>query len=414
MSNAYYSQDITPCFGKNLLNESEFAPTKAEANSILQTVLGDANSGKLPIISLCRESADLAEINDFAKHIRDNFESLVILGTGGSSLCGHALAGYAQSEFGFTKPKVHFMQNIDPVSFAKLFQNNDIKKTAFLTISKSGTSVETIFQFLSCLSCEVEPSRQFFSVCMPDNNQLREISNKLGIKTYTHDPLVGGRFSILSLVGLMPAAVLGMDIKAIRNGAKNFLENYASLAADSAAIHVAYMRRGIWQNVMMTYPDRLEDLNIWYRQIWAESIGKNGTGSTPIKSLGTIDQHSQMQLYLGGRKDKLYNFIALDFKDDNFKIKETFLEPLSYLRGKSLADLMNAEQEATIDTLAKNGRPVRTIRIGKLDEEILGMLIMHLMLETIITAHLLGVNPYDQPAVEEGKIRTKEIMRLSH
>jgi len=159
----------------------------------------------------------------------------------------------------------------------------------------------------------------------------------------------------------------------------------------------------------MTYPDKLEHLNTWYRQIWAESIGKNGTGSTPIKALGTIDQHSQMQLYLGGRKDKFYNFITLDFAGFGEKLEAPDAE-LGYLNGKNLGDVINAEQEATIATLAAASRPVRSIEIAKLNAEHLGMLIMHLMLETIITSMLLGVNPYDQPAVEEGKVRARKLL----
>jgi len=407
-----YKQLTDYCFGPGKLERGAVKSLESEALQALKSVKNEEKSGQLPIISLCRESADLREITEFATHIRNNFTRLVILGTGGSSLCGHALAGFMQNRFTKGSTEVIFLQNVDPATFSDFFKNTNLSKTAFLTISKSGSSVETLAQMLACVeeAKTISPTTHFFSITTPGDNPLRRISKNLGIKTYDHDPNVGGRFSILSLVGLIPAIVAGMDAVKLRAGAKKFLDHHAEEAAISASLHVALMRNNIWQNVLMTYPDNLEDLNIWYRQIWAESIGKNGTGSTPIKSMGTIDQHSQMQLYLGGRKDKFYNFITLKMPTDKFKLPSPGYPELEYLTGKTLGDLMNAEQKATIDTLVANKRPVRVIELEKLDEETLGMLIMHLMLETILTAHLLGVNPYDQPAVEEGKIKTREFM----
>ena len=267
-------------------------------------------------------------------------------------------------------------------------------------------------QLLVCLeqAKNLTIEKHFFSITMPSDNALRRISAKYKIKTYDHDPDIGGRFSILSLVGLMPGVIAGIDARKFRKGAADFFTKHAEIAAEAAVLHVALMRKGIWQNVLMTYPDCLEDFNIWYRQIWAESLGKNGTGSTPIKAMGTIDQHSQMQLYLAGRKDKFYNFITLKMPKTNLSAGKNLDKELEFLSGKSLSDLINAEQKATIETLCNNKRPVRIIELQKLDDEILGHLVMHVMLETIITAHLLGVNPYDQPAVETGKILTRKIL----
>ncbi len=408
-----YKQVTDSCFAPGQLDKADFAALKSQALKALDELRAEEKAGKLPIISLARETADLAEINQFAANIKQNFETLVVLGTGGSSLCGHALTGFKQGNFSTAKPKVVFMQNIDPATFSEFFATNDIKKTAFLTISKSGNSIETIAQFLVCLELakSLDIKKHFFSITMPGDNPLRRISAKHNIKTYDHDPNVGGRFSILSLVGLMPGVTSGVDAAKLRKGAWEFYTNLAEQAAEAAALHISFMRQSIWHNVLMTYPDRLEDLNIWYRQIWAESIGKNGTGSTPIKAMGTIDQHSQMQLFLAGRKDKFYNFITLKTTDSKFKIPKAGEPEFDYLSGKSLGDLINAEQKATIETLVNNKRPVRAIELPKLDDEEMGMLIMHLMLETIITAKLLGVNPFDQPAVEEGKRRTCEYMR---
>ena len=409
-----YQQHIDFCFGQDRLAKAEADSLITQATEILKDLRQASVAGQLPIISLAGATDDLKMIEDLASQIRSRFKTLVVLGTGGSSLCGHALVGFCQNQFSAAKTRVIFMQNIDPHSFSQFFAGTDLSQTTFLTISKSGQSVESLSQLLACLEQgnNLKIPEHFFSITTPGDNPLRRISQKFGIKVFDHDPEVGGRFSILSLVGLIPGMVAGIDAKKLRAGAKKLLGEQAELAATSAALHVAFMRKNIWQNVLMTYPDRLEDLNIWYRQIWAESLGKNGTGSTPIKAMGTIDQHSQMQLYLGGRKDKFYNFITLKMPADKLKLA-TDDEELKYLNGKTLGELLNAEQKATIETLAANNRPVRVIELEKLDEETLGMLIMHLMLETIIAAKLLGVNPYDQPAVEEGKARTKKLMEKS-
>lgn len=406
-----YKQNTEYCFGKGRLEKGDVSVLLSEAKAHLAAVLKEKDSGQLPILGIT-ESAELSEINELASAIKKNFDNLIVLGTGGSILCGRALSSMGQTEYSNTKPRIIYMQNIDPHTVGELFASIDISRTAFLAISKSGTSIETLTQLTLCLERAKAydiPSR-FFSISMPGDNPLRRISAKFGIRTYDHDPNIGGRFSIFANVGLVPTAVSGLDIAAIRKGGAKFMNEMAELAVESASIHVALMRKNIWQNVLMTYPDRLEHFNIWYRQIWAESIGKNGTGSTPIKALGTIDQHSQMQIYLGGRKDKFYNFITTDFSKQGDKLVPQD-DDISFLAGKKLGEVINAEQLATIATLSASNRPVRVIEMATLDEENLGALAMHLMLETIITAKLLGVNPYDQPAVEDGKIRAREILK---
>ena len=339
-----YKQNIDYCFGAGRLKESDVKQLNREAAEGLGKVLDDVAAHRLPILSIASQTNDLPEIESLAGKIKSNFDNLVVLGTGGSSLCGHALSGYMTGEFSARKPRVIFLQNIDPFTVDELFLSIDISRTAFLAISKSGVSIETLTQLSVCLerAKNHDVAARFYIVTMPGDNPLRRIAAKLGIAVFDHDPNIGGRFSILSNVGLIPAIVSGMDVRKLRSGADHFLNNMAGEAAISAAIHVALMRRNIWQNVLMTYPDRLEHLNIWYRQIWAESTGKNGTGSTPIKSLGTIDQHSQMQNYLGGRKDKFYNFITEDFAGLGDKLVSYDTES-DYLSTHSLGDVISAE-----------------------------------------------------------------------
>ena len=403
-----YKQFTEACFEDGLLDREEFNTILSEAKTAAQEVLREERAGDLPILSLSRSNDDLSEIEEFANHINSNFKKLVVLGTGGSSLCGEALVNYAWRKESATK--IVFLPNIDPETWDEFLENLNVEETAFLVISKSGGTIETLVSFLACLDLTDKISEHFFIVTEPKENPLTKLAKKHNIKTYEHNPNVGGRFAIFSLVGLMPGAVAGMNPESFKAGGADFLDNDIELAAYSAALHVAFMRKNIWQNVLMTYPDQLEAMNRWYRQIWAESLGKNRTGSTPIKSIGTFDQHSQMQLYLDGRKDKFFNFITLNMKGEGKKLPEVGVEEISYLAGKTLGDVIYAEQQSAVETIANAGNPVRVIEIEELNSHALGKLTMHLMLETIITAKLLGVNPYDQPAVEAGKRLTRELL----
>ena len=175
-------------------------------------------------------------------------------------------------------------------------------------------------------------------------------------------------------------------------------------------------QRGIATTVLMPYVDRLANFGLWYRQLWAESLGKNGTGTTPIRAVGTVDQHSQLQLYLAGPADKMFTVVMLDCAGTGATVDAGLAadEALSYLYGRTMGDLMDAEQRATAVTLARHGRPTRLIRLASLDERVMGSLMMHFMLETIIAAHLLGVDPFGQPAVEEGKVLTRSYLAAMH
>jgi glucose-6-phosphate isomerase len=233
-----------------------------------------------------------------------------------------------------------------------------------------------------------------------------------------HDPGVGGRFSVLTNVGLLPAAIAGLNIEKIRAGAASalapILESRPAQEAPpavGAAIAVALAATKPL-SVMMAYADRLERFTRWYVQLWAESLGKDGKGTTPLAALGPVDQHSQLQLFIGGPRDKFFTVVTVGAAGRGPRIDAALakLAGEPEFAGKTIGDLVAAQGRATAETLAKNGCPVRTIHIEKLDEHALGELLMHFMLETIIAAHLLGVDPFDQPAVEEGKVLAKRYL----
>ncbi|MFZ3034717.1 MAG: glucose-6-phosphate isomerase, partial [Parvibaculum sp.] len=251
-------------------------------------------------------------------------------------------------------------------------------------------------------------------------NPLRAFAEKHGFPTIEHDPRVGGRYAVLTTVGLLPAHIMGLDMEAIRQGAASVLapilanEPAADIApAVGAALSIALQReRGADLSVFMAYADRLDRFIAWHCQLWAESLGKQGHGTTPVKAIGPVDQHSQLQLYLDGPRDKMFTIFRTETAGEGPQALASLAEGTGFegLAGKHIGDLVDAEARATIDTLARNGRPVREFMVPQLDEFALGALFMHFMLETIIAGKVLGVDPFDQPAVEEGKILARKYL----
>jgi glucose-6-phosphate isomerase len=388
----------------------------------------------LPLLRLPETHADLETIRDTARQLADRATDIVILGTGGSSLGGQTLAqlaGFAVPGVGALRapPQLHFIDNLDPDSFETLLARLPHATTRFVAISKSGGTAETLMQTIAALSALREAGLQtripdiFLGISEPSRsgkaNGLRDLLGKFRVPMLDHDTGVGGRYSALTNVGLLPAALLGLDIAAVREGAAIALAPVLAKkpamqvpAAVGAALSVALSERGKAISVLMAYCDRLQRFTHWYVQLWAESLGKNGRGTTPLAALGPVDQHSQLQLFIGGPRDKLFTVITVAGAgaDPSMDGDLAKLAGEPGFAGKSIGDLVAAEGRATAETLAKNGCPVRTIHISKPDEEALGELMMHFMLETIVAAHLLGVDPFDQPAVEEGKVLAKKYL----
>jgi glucose-6-phosphate isomerase len=302
---------------------------------------------------------------------------VVVLGTGGSSLGGQTLYALCDQGFG---PKgggarVRFHDNVDPATFDSLLAALDPAKTAIVAISKSGTTAETMAQLLVLLAWAKgaggAAGGRFVAITEAKPSPLRRLAEAHGMIVLDHDPGIGGRYSVLSNVGLLPAMVGGLDAQRLRLGASEVL--LATLAArdpsDSApavgaALSVAlYRYKGAGATVLMPYADRLERFALWFRQLWAESLGKNGTGTTPVRAVGTVDQHSQLQLYLDGPRDKMFTkmftLILTGCAGEGPEIDGALgADPeIAYLAGKRLGALMDAEGRATAETLARHGLP---------------------------------------------------------
>ncbi len=370
---------------------------------------------ELPALNIVKDNRLLDLTIEQTKKFKKNKKNFVVFGTGGSNLGARALINIL-----IDQPKnILFFDNIDPLFFQNQIMKLDIKSTGFIIISKSGMTPETLSQYGSVINIAKEKNilEILFSNSMVitefNNSALYNIAKKNNCNLIEHKKDIGGRYSIFSNVGMIPAILAGLDVKKIHGGALNIIEkdNFFDLLK-FAQIFKFCSSNNYLSNVMMTYSDGLIYFGKWYLQLWAESIGKNNMGITALHALGTTDQHSQLQLYLEGPKDKFFTFIRSNYKNKGLKIESDIIkeESVSYLRNKKMGDLMQAEQNATIDTFRLNNFKFREIFLNEINEETIGALMAESIIETIAACIYFGVNPFDQPAVEQGKILTKKYL----
>jgi glucose-6-phosphate isomerase len=425
----YYRQSIDDALegaiGSGGLSQRSLDEAMAELRPALDRIRHWHDSNELPLLKLPRRRDDLAALEAHAERFA-KFEHVVVIGSGGSSLSGKTLVALKDRGFGPVagRPRLWFMDNVDPATFAALIECLPLERTGFIPISKSGSTPETIAAFLT-LTAEIEArlgraalATNVMAITEAADNPLRRLATSMGCTILEHDPRVGGRYSALSLVGMLPAMIAGLDCVAVREGAASVLDpvlaanDVAGIApALGAALSVGLARgKGVNITVLMPYVDRLNTFGSWYRQIWAESIGKRGVGTTPAIALGTVDQHSQVQLYLDGPADKLFTFLIQDTAGQGAILQPRGDKALDYLSGHTMGDLLQAEADATAATTVQAGRPTRVIRVAEVDERTIGALMMHFMLETIFAAHLWKIDAFDQPAVEQGKVLTRQYL----
>jgi glucose-6-phosphate isomerase len=314
-------------------------------------------------------------------------------------------------------PRLHFAENTDPTSLSAILDVIDPSNTWVNVVTKSGSTAETMANFLVVRSTLVEAlggsdygERVVFTTDL-EKGYLRQIAEREGIKTLPIPPDIGGRFSVFTPVGLFPAAVAGLDTDALIKGAALCVDEVTQRGANHPAIQgAAYhyltdVAKGRNVRVLMPYADSLDRLAAWFVQLWAESLGKEGKGSTPHGAVGTTDQHSQLQLYMEGPQDKVVEIIEVENHPRDRAIPKAYedLDGLGYLGGHTMAELLNVECDATRKALTKAGRPNCTIKLGAIDEEHLGYLMQALEAQTAVAGSLYGVNPFDQPGVEAGK-----------
>ncbi len=378
-------------------------------------------------------------VKEYASMVEGRFDNILVLGIGGSALGGLAVTeallkpywNLLTPEQRENLPRIFFLDNIDPDTITGLLEILDLSKTLVNVITKSGSTAETMSQFLivkDILERELGDDYRKNIVATTDKKTgiLRQIAEQEGYKTFVVPDDVGGRFSVFSAVGLLPFALVGINIDDITNGIKDMdlaLKNvdiWENIAAQNALIHYLLdTRKGKNMSVMMPYSSRLRYVADWYAQLWAESLGKNKDkdgndvqiGPTPIKALGVTDQHSQIQLYNEGPNNKIINFIRVEEFDNTVEIPRIFeYTGIGYLGGKTINDLLNAEADSTRVALSDYNRPTVTITLPKVDGYNVGQLLYMLEVQTAIAGELYNIDTFNQPGVEQAKNYTYALM----
>ncbi len=370
-------------------------------------------------------SQDIAEIKKTAERIRQESDHFLLFGIGGSALGPRSILE-ALSPFHNLKkkPKVFIYDNADPRTLHNILSLIEIDKSTVNVITKSGSTAETMASFMILWdelsrTLGTEAKERIVATTDPEKGNLRKIAIDKGFRTLAIPPGVVGRYSVLSSVGLLLAEVIGVDSREMLTGAAEIhnrcaepeiWKNPAYLFGALLYLMDTEEKRNI--NVLIPYADGLKCFSEWFCQLWAESLGKLGTGSTPYPSLGTVDQHSQLQLWMEGPEDKVVIFLRIEDYDTDIGIPVIFEEVggISYLGGHLLSELIKAEEESTELALAKNRRPNMTIHLPSIDPYHMGQLFHFFEIATAFTGFLYGVNPFTQPGVEEGKNYTYGMM----
>ncbi|MDD3536468.1 MAG: glucose-6-phosphate isomerase [Candidatus Cloacimonetes bacterium] len=373
---------------------------------------------------------DTSRIKYFIQKLPEKFDTMVVLGIGGSALGNKALYNALKTERELKK-RLFVYDNVDPVFLHEILSAIDLERTIFNVITKSGTTAETMAGYMILMDILKrkfpEDYRQRMIITTDrEKGFLRQVIQKEAYESFIVPDNVGGRFSVLTDVGLVSSAFVGMDIDALLLGAGQMRQRCSGLdlkenpAYMNGLLHYLYMREGKNISVMMPYSNSLYDFADWYRQLWAESLGKRYdrknrqiyVGQTPVKALGTTDQHSQVQLYTEGPNDKVFTLMQVQRFQHDYQIPNLHpeREEVSYLGGKMLSELLNAECFATEIALTKAGRPSCMISLPEISERYLGQAIMMYEIQTVFTGKLLNINPLDQPGVEAGKIATYALM----
>jgi len=407
--------------GPGAVPRADFDAALKEGASALAWLRQQKSAHALELLDIVERTDDIDAARKVADAWRDNTSEVAVLGIGGSSLGGQALKAIAKDG----KPRVSFHDNPDPWAWQDFLGRADLKTTRFIVISKSGGTAETLFQALTAAEAIEKAGGgkwlkdHFAAVTEAKKSVLSDFADSIGAPKLDHPLGIGGRYSVLSMVGVLPALLMGLDVAALRAGAKAVVD--ATMASDGeangalagAALHHALDKAGkLHHTVLWNYADRLATFSGWWRQLWAESLGKDGKGATPVGAVGPVDQHSQLQLFRDGPNDALYTIVAPATKGQGLVAPPERANALGlgYLAGKHMGDLVDAEARATAQTLSRNKRPVRQIHLPTIDETSIGALMMHFMLETILMGCLMGVDPFDQPGVEEGKVLAREYL----
>jgi glucose-6-phosphate isomerase len=388
-------------------------------------------SGSVAFYDLPYAEENVRKVQEVAERCKGRFDAVVVLGIGGSALgtiaLRSALCHPLYNELSARQrgtPRLYVEDNVDPDRLRGLCDVIDPARTLFVVISKSGSTVETMSQLLLARSLlNGDMTKNVVAITDAKRGSLRPIAETDCLATLPVPDGVGGRFSVLSPVGLLPAALVGIDIDALLAGAADADQSRcasdqldANDAYKAAAIEYILYGKGKRMSVMMPYSSALRDVADWYRQLWAESLGKTDTvGPTPIKALGVTDQHSQVQLYREGPNDKVFCFLAVASFNNRLPIPPAFetVDAIGYIGGHTFNELIEYERVATVLATTDSGRPNYTITLPRVDAFAIGQLFHMLEVKTAISGQLYGIDAFNQPGVEAGKVLINGLMGRS-
>ena len=393
--------------------ENNFNPTISDKDIFCEIIEEKKYIGYYNLVN-----NDTSMYKEYAQTVKQT--NIVVIGIGGSTLGTYAIYKFLKHSKTLSK-QLLFLETTDPIDIGSKIENIDLEDTLFIVISKSGTTIETvsIFKYINSL---IRCNGTNTLVITENDSKLNVYAKKNKIKTFDIPKNVGGRFSVFSAVGLLPLAIVGIDIDELLNGARDiydsfFNKNEAYNRLMKKARFFTEYKNSFNINVVFSYSSRLEGFNKWYIQLWGESLGKidiNSTrqGLTPIGIIGPIDQHSFLQLIVEGKRDKTVTVIKVDDFDSNLKIpsiKLEGLEDLDYIDGIEFSSLINKQADATIESInSLNDIPCDVITIDGVCEKSIAGLLYEYELLTSLCAKFMYINAYDQPGVENGKKILKE------
>ncbi len=428
---------ISPVEGADRITWAEVEALRARGEAIDADLRARRRQGDLPFYDLPYQ--DVTPVLAYAEQARRRFENFVVVGIGGSALGNIALQTALRHPCHNLLPRdrrggprMFFPDNIDPDMVGGLFDALDPRETLFNVITKSGSTAETMSAFLLVRQALIDAvgdrwREHVVATTDPEKGDLRQIAREEGLTAFDIPEKVGGRFSVLTPVGLLSAAVSGIDIRALLSGAAGMDARLKGVALDrnpayvcAALLYLADVRKGRRIVVMMPYVQALRDVSDWFRQLWAESLGKRlsltgevvHVGQTPVKAIGATDQHSQMQLYVEGPHDKVVVFLAVERYGRTLTFPAAYEEKasLGYFAGRTMNELIQAERVATALALTQRQRPNLTVTLPEVTPQAIGQLLYLLEAQTLYAGGLYGVDPLDQPGVEAGKVATYALM----
>lgn len=410
------------------ISAQEWKAAASAAAKAHEALMKMRSGGEIGFIDVASDARLEAQSLEFAAQAQNHYDDVVILGIGGSALGPIALrTALCKPDWNALgrderdgMPRLHVLDNIDPVTIHAVLERVSLSRTLFIVTSKSGGTAETMAQYLivnaRLTGAKLDPREHIVFVTDPVKGALRPLAKSQKIPALEIPQNIGGRYSVLTPVGTLPAALLGIDITELLKGAADMARHCKSgdLRENPALIYATAQwlsdtKHGRKMHVFMPYSDPLRDFADWFVQLWAESLGKQkngkGVGPTPIASVGATDQHSQVQLFMEGPADKTVTFVSIAKRSAEVSMPKGFADSkeLGYLGGHSLGELLDIELRATAGALAKRGRANMTIKLEKVDARHIGELIMFLEIATAYAGSLYGIDAFNQPGVELGK-----------